>query len=517
MQIWDMSIRVQALQSLGDICQESPKHFERAEIEKIFKLIFINEDNDQLRRVALGAFNEYFTFAERRSETGAEIAVGKGAATGAERLGTSFVANEDDSATIKIASKFLESFVETALSNDNDLTMLATNIIASISRQGLLHPRFCAVALVVLGTSSNERIAQLAYTEHKRLHEKQESYVEKEYKPAVRRAFRYQTDIFGDSHGMRESTYSPKLARLFEALKFGKKVTFKKFVANMCQMVDFNPAKLDTSGEVPEPVLFARFCLENLALLDFPHLEELAVCLNALEAIVFKDTGPAVALSIETEMPKQNLATEQRPGQDMLQQQLEATAGVDASFPSYITQPSTASQLTPPTINDARLRQITVACMILQMVWETRAFIRRCYNLHKFQGRIPKKEYAKPAQRNNFVSGKELWERLTPIVGALDSRETMVKACYDFAEVLEVDREAQVGEDEDETGLAAGYETPTEETNAAGMPFPTSGRGRKRKSNVSLGNTPKKARGRPASTKNKKRNSRTPDGDDDSD
>jgi cohesin loading factor subunit SCC2 len=49
------------------------------------------------------------------------------------------------------------------------------------------------------------------------------------------------------------------------------------------------------------------------------------------------------------------------------------------------------------------------------------------------------------------------------------------------------------------------------------MSFPTSGRGRKRKSNVSLGNTPKKARGRPAGTKNKKRNSRTPDGDDDSD
>jgi cohesin loading factor subunit SCC2 len=46
---------------------------------------------------------------------------------------------------------------------------------------------------------------------------------------------------------------------------------------------------------------------------------------------------------------------------------------------------------------------------------------------------------------------------------------------------------------------------------------PTSGRGRKRKSNVSLGNTPKKVRGRPAGMKNKKRNSKTPDFDDDSD
>lgn len=173
----------------------------------------------------------------------------------------------------------------------------------------------------------------------------------------------------------------------------------------------------------------------------------------------------------------------------------------------------TTSQLAQPKINDNRLRQITVACMILLMVWETRTFIRRCYSMNKLVGRIPQKEFAKPAQRNNFVSGKDLWERLTPIMSALDSRESMVKTCYDFAELLEVDREAQISEDGDENG--AGYETPTEGVDDSAVTFPTSGRGRKRKSNVSLGNTPKKPRGRPA--KNKKRNSRTPDGDDDSD
>jgi cohesin loading factor subunit SCC2 len=507
MQAWDMSIREQALQSVGGICQGSPNLFMRAEIEKIFKLVFINSDNDQLRRIALLAFNEYFNFAERRSETGAEIAVGKGAATGNARLETSFVANENDTATLHIAQRFLQNFVDTALRHDNILAFLATNIIASISRQGLVHPKECGAALVALGTSSNEAIAQIAAIEHKRIHEKQESYLEKEYMQAVRMAFTYQNEVFGDPHGMRQGTYTAKLARLFEALKSGKKATFKKFINNMCKQIDFNLAKLDSVGGTPEPVLFARFCLENLALLDFAHLEELAMSLNALEAIVLKNTGPVVALAIETEMPKRFIAVEQYLGPNIIQQQLGEAAKVEAL--------PVSSQLAQPNIDDARLRQITIACMILKMVWETRTFVRRCFNMQKLKGRIAQKDYIKPAQRNNFVSGKELWESLAPIMSALDNREAMIQTCYDFADILEVDREAEIGDEEEEEALGAGYETPTEGDDT--VPFPTSGHGRKRKSNVNLGNTPKKQRSRPGVARSKKRNSKTPDFDDDSD
>ncbi|CAO2654791.1 Nn.00g115240.m01.CDS01 [Neocucurbitaria sp. VM-36] len=518
MQIWDLKVREQALQSLGDICQQSPQLFMRAEVEKVVKLVFINENNDTLKRVALSFFNEYFTFAERRSETGAQIATGKGAVNGSARLETSFVANENDSATLHLAQKFLSNFVDTALKYNNELAVLATCIIASISRQGLVHPKECGAALVALGTSPNEHIAEVASLEHKRIHEKQESYLEKEYMQAIRIAFEYQRNVFHDSHGMLENTHSPKLAKLFEALKTGKKVTFKKFVENLCKQVDFDLAKLDANGVIPEAVLFARFCLENLALLDFPHLEELAVFLNAVEAIVLKNTGPTVALTIEAEMPKQVDFLEQPLVQDMPQQNYRESADLNGRLPPPLEPIFSGSQIAQPGIGDARLRQVTTACMILQMVWETRTFVRRCYNLHKFNGRIPQKEYAKPASRNNFVSGKELWERLEPIMGALDSRATMMKQCYEFADLLEIDRETKVGESEDENGLGTGYETPNEngdDTN--GIPVPTSGRGRKRKSNVSLGNTPKKSRSRLAGGKPKKRNSRTPDGDDDSD
>jgi cohesin loading factor subunit SCC2 len=153
--------------------------------------------------------------------------------------------------------------------------------------------------------------------------------------------------------------------------------------------------------------------------------------------------------------------------------------------------------------------------MILRMVWETRCFIRRVYNLHKVKGGIPHKDHVKPAQRNNFVSGKELWETFTPIMNALDSRESMIKICYDVADILNIDQEVEVDTDGHDDEFGGGYDTPTGEDEA--LAVPTSGRGRKRKSNVSLGNTPKKARGRPAGMKNKKRSSKTPDLDDDSD
>ncbi|KAI4672577.1 uncharacterized protein J4E78_001078 [Alternaria triticimaculans] len=513
MQIWEPKIREQALQSMGGICQQSPEHFMRSEVEKVVKLVFVNEGNDTLKHIALLFFRQFFTVAERRSETGAQIATGKGAANGSARLETSFTATGNDHATLHLAQKFLEYFVKAALENKNESAVVATDIIASISRQGLVHPKECGAALVALATSPWSSLARVAADEHRRIHEKQESYLEKEYMQAIHMAFKYQLNMFADPHGMVEATHTPKLAKLFEALKTGKKASLKKFINNFCKQVDFDLSKLDMSGTIPEAVLYARFCLENLALLDFPHLEELAVFLHAVEAMVLNTTGPAIGVIIADELPKQDANSVQAQPQDMFQQQMLEASGANG-FPSMLPAAvPTAPQPATPTISNDRLRQITAACMILQMVWETRTFVRKCYSM-KSNAPIPQKDYIKPAHRNNLVTGKEIWERFETIMRALDSRESMVKQCYDFADLLDVDREAFIDAEGDDA-LAAGYETPTE-TGEDGTPFPTSGRGRKRKSNVSLGNTPKKARGRPAGSK-KKRNSRTPDGDGDSD
>jgi cohesin loading factor subunit SCC2 len=520
---YDMGVREHALRSLGGICQQAPELFMRKEVEKLVQLLFINskyEDNDQLLLVVLSTFEVYFTRAERRSETGSAIAVGEGAVNGSARLESSYSATATDAATTHVAKQFLGTFKDIALKNNNELAEIATNIIASISRAGLEHPKECGAALVALSTSSNPRIAQVAAIEHKRIHEKQESYLEKEYVQAVRLAYEYQRDVFDDPHGMLQSTHSPKLIHLFDALKGGKKVTFKKFVDNLSKQLDFDFAKLNTNGAMPDIVLFTRFCLENLGLVDFATLDMVASFIDKVEAIVLKDTGPHVAGEMDREMPRPAEIPQQSFVSTNLNEQLQAMAFDQSMGQPVAPYAPTPSQPAHAEITDDRLRKFTVACMILHMIWETRTFVRRCYNVHKYGNRIPQKEYAKSAQRNNFIPGKDLWDRLTPIMSALDSRETMYKCCYDFSELLNVDREVKVGEDEDGLDAAlmdAGYETPTENGDEArrSASIPTSGRGRKRKSNVSLGNTPKKPRSRPLSSKNKKRSSETPDSDSD--
>jgi cohesin loading factor subunit SCC2 len=453
LQQWDMSIREQALKCVGVICQQSPQLFTSLVVARIFKLAFLSHDNSHLQRIALQEISDYFAFAEKRSESGSQVAVGQGAIAGNARLEASLVGTYNDSATLYIAQQFLANFVDFALGNDDDVAILATNIIASVSRQGLVHPKECGAVLVALGTSPNDGIAHTAATEHKRIHEKQESYLGKEYVRAIRIAFIYHRDILNDPHGMHEATHSPKLVRLFDSLVMGRKVVLKNFIRNVCSLVNFDPAKLDAGGVQPEDVLFVRFCLENIALLEFPHLEGIAICLNALESMVFKATGPAIALVIETEMPTEMpihfVAIESAPAHDLIRQQL--TVSTD--------------ELAQPAVDDRRLRQITTACMILQIVWETCGFIRRCYNLNMFHGRILQKEHVKPAQRNKFISGKQLWERLTPIMNGLTSRKNMLKTCHDFAKLMKNDQKANIGGEGFDNSQRAGYDIPREGSN----------------------------------------------------
>ncbi|KAL5118136.1 Sister chromatid cohesion protein 2 [Pleosporales sp. CAS-2024a] len=506
-QSWDTSIRVQALQSMAGICLGSPGLFRRSETEKLFKLVFINDDTSAMQ-VVLAAIKEYLYLTERRSESGAEIAVGQGVSTGKARLETSFGATQDDTAGNYIARVYHQNFIDTALKHSGELAYLAIQIIASISRQGMNRPKDPIAAYAALSTAPVEALVHIASKDLMRLVEKAETSVETEYMRCVHAAFNYQLDVCGDSHGMRESGYSAKLGKFFEAVKAGKKTVFRKFVNNICVEIDFNFATLDVSADPPRPVLFARFCLENLALLDFPTLEEVALCLRALESMVLRNTGPLVALAVEKEIPKRQMTTQQLHPifADAQQPVVDATG---AQVPTATPQPEQI------VVTDDRLRQITTGCMILKMVWETRAFIRRCYNVQKAKGGIPQKDYIKPALRNNLVSGKELWESLLPMMNALGSRESMLQTCHEFADILDVDREAVIDGDEEEDDLDLdGYVTPAEDGTA---PIPTSGGRRKRKSNAHLGNTPKRQRGRPVGAKGKKRNSKTPDGDGDSD
>jgi len=492
-QSWDLTIREIAYCSLGEICQGSPGLFQRTDVETTFKVVFKN-DITTLKQIALTQFHDFFVRAERRSDN-EPTSSAENATNGTERLGITFQAGDGQVTTNYLARKFLHDVVDIALKNDNDLALMATSIITSISRQGLVHPKECGPALIALGSSSNTQIAQVAAIEHKEIHTKHESMFEKEYMAAFKIAFDYQQEVFHDFHGMvAPPACKPKMLHVFNVMKNGSRKTLKRFIDNLSKLMDFELPKIEESFASLNALLFARFCLENLALFDVPKLEDVAIITNTLENTVLKHTGPGVGVAIDTEVPKKATPASQL-------QSLPGGHDLDVNL-----LPMQVSMEAGKTISDARLLQISRACVILQMMWETRGFIRRAYNLHNLLGRIPHKDYQKPASRNNLINGKDLWERFELLCNSLGDRDGMIKHCHDFAELLDVDKDAQFGEEEEDG--AEGYVTP-DEADEPGVP--SSGKGRKRKSSAPLSNTPKKVRGRSSGAKSKKQNSKTPD------
>jgi cohesin loading factor subunit SCC2 len=485
------SIRECALKSMCMVCQSWPQNYVRNDVAVAFEQVFV-ADNLDLQKVVLDGFLAFFHQEESRSETGAEIKVGKGAVHGLERLAKSFVASDNDGAVTTIAQKFLKYVLQTALASNNDLALTATKVIVSINRQGLVHPKECGPALIALETSTNQDIAEIAYKAHQILHSKHETMFEKEYMKAVTQAYSYQRDIIQDPRGITFNPIAPKMKPLFEVLKTGSGKVRQRFLSNIASRINFELPKLDVKPNMPDHVLFSRFILENLAYFDYSRTVELVTLISLLEKMVVAGTGAAVAHAIETEI---------------LQLSLEAGSTNEAGLEN-VAQASDHDEAAR-RVDPERLHQLAAASMILQMVWECRTHLRHVWGLQKSKGKIAAKDLGKPPTRQPFANTAHFVERINTIMQSLESTTSRFTQVRAFAELVAIDPELKVAADEDDefgdlAQKAAGYETPSEgEGDASGIPGGLkSGSGRKRKSAAPLGGQAK--RQRKASTPSKR-------------
>jgi cohesin loading factor subunit SCC2 len=499
-QPWALPIRESAMCAVCEVCQGCPDLFRRPNVDSTFKVVFKNDINS-LKQIVLTQFHEFFAKNEEQSER-ARAADDDNATNGSRPMGTTFQPSKNQVNISHLARSFLQEVVDVALQNDNELALVATKTIVSVSKQGLVHPKEVAPALFAVGSSPNPRISEIVAPEHKSIHAKSESGLQNEYKDGMKMAFQYQKDVFHDPHGMtKPPDCKPKMAHVFAIMKDGSRKTLKNFLHNLFNLIDFKLLDLVNPAASLNTLLFTRFCLENLALFDVPKMEDVSLIITALEHIVLRNTGPTVGVAIDTEMPKQDAPAPQPP-------QLLSDAAGSFLVPDVAIQDAMRDD--HASMSEDRLLQITRACMILQMMWETRCFIRKAYNIKG--NRVAQTAFQTSAQRNNLIKGADLWEKFAHTFNALETRRSMIDHCYEFADLLEVDKDFVVNSDEEEDEEGVGYVTPQEDDDQ-GLPVPTSGRGRKRKSSASLGNTPKKARGRPVGTKSKKRSSKTPEWD----
>ena len=476
-----LSLKAEAFDSIGLICQSWPYQFTQEHISNAFQDV-LRKGDPELQNIVLSSFRDFFARINRQAEAkiGANSEI-VSAAPG-EKLGGSMTANEGDGASALIAQRFLKHILHIALVSQDASALAATEVIASINRQGLVHPKESGPALVALETSTNQAIADVASQEHRILHQQHESMFEREYMRAIQEAFKYQRDIVGETSGYTTRPYASKLSAMFEIIKTSKGKYQKKFLSNYCSKIDFDILKMDLAGTPPNVLQFSRFLTENLAFFDYGRLEELLHTLTCMERIV-TDTGSAIAHGINTDVF--NITIESMP---------EATVQ-DAPQDPGVAEPIKIA------IDPSRLRQLTTASIILSSLWETRVYLRRLYGLSPGQSKkdgknkATAKDLSKAPSRVHGVTGDKLVATIAEKVKSLDSEDTMTQQCRDFVELLSVDSEVKVKTESEED--LDHLETPSGDDE---QDAPMSGRpqGMKRKSSVSVGGTPMKKKGRPS-------------------
>ncbi|KAI5309669.1 Sister chromatid cohesion protein 2, partial [Ascosphaera atra] len=410
-----LELRVMTLESLGGVCQTWPAQFSRPLPRNAFCGVFEGDDAS-LQNIVLKAFLDFFSIHEGKVEKLVDTTATAGAADpeSDSRLGGSLKASDNDGAAALIAQNFLKNMLHAAMSKETAYALTAIELIASINRQGLIHPKECAGVLVSLETAPHPRIAKIAFETHQMLHSQHESMFDREYMRAVQDAFQYQCNIVGDSYGATSSPHKAKLGPLFEIVNTSNAKYQKKFLTNLCGKVDFDVQQLDVSKEVPDHLLLARFICQNLAFFDYAQVTELIVAVSTMERIV-TTTGATLSQVMETTLfpplPEPPIPT----ATDVVLQPEEGPR----------------QQAANPDIDPTLLKKLATGSVILLILWEARTYLRRLYNLNS---QAKKKENAKASAKENNraptkvhgITGDRFWEISIKGQLALTDNESMV-------------------------------------------------------------------------------------------
>ncbi|KAK1507541.1 AT hook domain-containing protein, partial [Colletotrichum tamarilloi] len=465
-----MEARKHALDAIGLICQAHPRNYVSPNVYTKFQQVF-EAKVPALESTILRSFKEFLLTEEKRSEA-ATAAAAAGADTDKKRELTVMGGTSFDDVASATTQRFLKEVTRIALSSQDEHAFLAVEVLGSINRQGLVHPKETGVTLITLETSSMTKISEVAFMEHRALHEKHETVIEREYARAIQAAYEYQRDIVGDTRGATTNPFQSKLHLLMEVLKVSKSKNRQKFLEKLVGQVDFDSSKLDVSKQLPAHVEFSRFMIENLAFFDYVTVGEVLVTVHAMEKM-FSSTGSSMAHVIESEIfnMRMDLDKPEDPQANGEQQQPQ--------------QP----QL---NISPKRLRQLTSGSIILLCLWEARTYLRRLYGLgskRETKTKMAAKDLSKAPTKVQGVTGDKFWEEVNSHMNGLATQESTIQKCKAFVELMNVDKEFKVVDEDDMDGEEA--ETPSEGEDDG----PTGdGRGRKRKAGALAGGRKKRAR-----------------------
>ena len=478
-----LSIRVTAIENIGLVCRAWPQIFNTSENVAMF-LHVLDGHLLELKKIVLLCFRDFFATQDQ--------AHGKANLSGEKdplshgQLEGSMTATDKDGAAALIAQSFLKPILLASLSSQDEYALVATELVTSIARQGLIHPKECWPTLVALTTSQNLKIAEVARLQCQDLHLQHESMLEREYMRSVTEAFTYQCDVAGNYQGYVMPSWRSKLQPMYDLIKTSKNKTQAKFISNICARIDFDPSKLDVSSDPPAHLTFAKFLIENLAFFDYGRTEELTKVIGCIETI-FAGTGAGVAFAIDTEL---------------------LGIVVDPSSGASVNG-STATERNASSVVPTRFMQLTTAAAVLTMLWEARSYLCKLYGLgakevrREGRGRPPK-DASKLPPKNTLVNGDHFTEAISRVLRPRSSQAEAIELCKTFSELLAIDKESKIAVEDDGSGgerpITPGMDGEGDllAMHASGGSLPS-----KRKNSMSAIGTPvKKKRGRPPGRRN---------------
>lgn len=463
-----LAIKEAALEAMCLVCQAWPKGYQKPQASTVFR-VALEGSEPKLKMIVLSGVRDFYVDEEDRAKSMDEAEAAAGAVTGGERLGQSMVLSDNDGASTSIAHQFLPYILRSALANLDDLALIATEIIASINRQGLVHPKEIGSALIALETSPVPAIAKMALNEHRDMHSKHESMLDKEYQNALEQVFTYSRDTVGSITGV-DSDHNPTLGPFYEVLKSGSVASRKKLLGGLCTRLDADISKVATGERTAQHFQFAKFILVNLGLLEYGRIDELLGLINGLEK-VFTTTGNAIAQQLE---PVIALHLQSRPGEG---EYVQAIAQQETWRPE--------------------LARLVDSSKLLSMLWETRTHLRRSWGLQASRSGKAKpvaRDASKAPVRSN-VSSEEFLGRLSGLAIADEHEESLLKRAQSFLELMAVDGDLNEASD-DEMDNESRYGTPSDfgtegSGSRRGSMAPPSG-GKKKRGSLSASSTPQK-------------------------
>lgn len=402
------ALRKAALECLGSICQTHGSLFLSESVLQSLDKVFAGEDKD-LKNLVVEAFKGFLKLQESISansllteeERNKKQDVPEGG-----RLAIQHNATQEDGVSTSLAQRYLNHIITIASSSLDSYAISATDVIGSILRQGLVHPKTCTAALVVLETSTLSHISAVAFSEHTKLNHKHEAIIERGYMEGVKKTFLYQRDVIKNNSGAIVSTqpYTPILHRLWDVLADGNKKYKQKFLGNLVMSMDFDAAgmKVDTLRTHLE---YTRFAAENVAYFDYKETGDVYKVVATMESIA-SSTGVAIQHAIETEV-------------------------------MMIGKERIEGEVLKPDPEVLLIHALASAC--LSCMWSARSFLRKLYSVNEQKVRdfrrnkLAAKDLNRAPQKTPFQNSAPVVEECEKIVGGLGTGEEQLARCHEVS------------------------------------------------------------------------------------